>query len=182
MNRGIAFCELLTRALKQEEADLKILSKSRQTVTSIHAYYESWLSVPLLKQMTRDDSPFKLDWEHGKTDIHFLEGEHYVAAFELKGPFDAGVSHQGYLKAIRKDLRNLSVKSRNDSSMEYYLVLVPWGRAEELIVWNEQKLRELVGDDCPDTAFREVAKSDFIQLNDKIDEYAVVKTFLVASR
>jgi hypothetical protein len=183
MGYGFAFTELLGSALSREEEELQTLGalSSNQSVKSIRAYDEAWLSVPLLKEAIRNRLPLELEWERSKVDIHYLDGGRPVAAFELKGLFPAKSTTPAYLRKISKDICKLYRADQKERTVEHYAVLLPWGKLEEIKRWTEHALEDAAREECPGIRCGQPEESKPIKLNMAHERYAVVKTFRVTS-
>lgn len=169
MNYGEVFAQVLTSALKQEEEELRNLATkagdSRQTVKSIHEYYESWLSVPLAKQALGDPSVPQLEWESNKVDLQFRNESQLLATFEIKFK-DLGLEGS-QLRDVVKDFRKQTLEVQRNQDVEHYVVLVLCGNPHDIERWEIKELQQFVADVCPAARLILIAPPGYVQLNTK---------------
>jgi hypothetical protein len=184
MSHGEDFAKLLTRALKDEEEELRDLStkavNSRQTVKSVKEYYEQWLNVPLVKEALRTSSVPQLDWEKNRVDVKFLDNKRStVATFEIK--FENVPLNPHGIGEIEKDLKKQckAALSDNGNVVEHYCVLVLCGTRDIIEGWRPTEMQGFLEGEYPSIQLTVVPCPEFLKLND--DGYLGVFTMRVAS-
>jgi hypothetical protein len=183
MSYGQYFSRLLTSALEREESELSALhgpaGNSKQSVRSISQYYESWLSVPLLKEALRDPSCPELHWERKRVDMWFLEGDKELANFELKPFWRVPLPSDKSFQGIVADFGRQYEHCKKDSLTERYVVLTPYGDLDDVRGWIKDELLTRVQSEFHGIIVEEVPAPRPIKLNRSDVAYLVVEVFRV---
>lgn len=184
MSYGEQFSQLLTKALEREESDLREripkTGTSKQSVGSVSQYYESWLSVPLLKEAIGDPQCPEMVWEKRRVDLHFNENGKTVASFELKPftPVPDILSKKVWLRRIVNDFKRQHKAQEINDAIERYVVLVPFGQGHSIKSFNDEVMIR-VRREMPGITVEEIPAPRPIKLNRVNEPQMLVEVFRV---
>ena len=179
VNYGKLFSDLLVRAIRHEERELKKAMRrgSDQSVKTVGDYYESWLQVPLLKAAWAKPKFPELKWEQKRVDLCFFADKRIVADFELKPFFP--VPSRNYANIV-EDFGKQYERAKCDRSTQHYVVLIPKGELEKIDEWIVNTLVPRVESEFKGIAIVDISpKNHGIRLN--TTSYASVRTFRISA-
>jgi hypothetical protein len=188
MEYGEIFARLMERAIRREEYELMQAKasgrNSKITQDSVHIYGEYWIWPAFLKEALRDPDCPRLDWEKGKPQVDCLflgsNGE-TIASFELKPLFQVHRGKGGTFDKIIEDFSKQWKRAKESSTIEYYVVLIPYGSPSNIATWENGTLLPTIKQYYPDMRLQEIAYPNLIELNRSDKGHAVVKVFRITS-
>lgn len=130
----------------------------------------------LLKEVVRHPSFPELVWEDSKVDLKLREDGQEIATFEIKGyPLPLKPKH---VASIARDFAKQYESAIADKSAEHYVILLLWGRPEEMHV-AKRDLSVRIQALYPAIVLDEPSEQRAIKLNGQGDRSLTVTTFRV---